>query len=114
MEVLENIRKVCPVLHGIFLPDRIWPKFKSWHQQDDTVAWHRSIFLIAFIDGYLGRLTSPIHRFLFRDCVLHPDIRQQYLKDLPEQWMFHSDALEATVGSDDTVDALQNFNAHNG
>jgi hypothetical protein len=94
IEALERIRSACPALHAVYLPNNLWPKFKLWHQRQDYVAWHRSIFILALNRGHLGRLTSPIHRYLIHGGALNPNISRQYIKDLPERWMYYTDALK--------------------
>jgi hypothetical protein len=91
---LEIVRDGCPALRNVFLPDDLWADFREWHHQPDTIAWHRSKLVLALERGHLGRLTSPIYRYLMDGGTLRRDVRRQYLKDLPEAWMQHSDALE--------------------
>jgi hypothetical protein len=64
LELFAAIRSRCPALHRIFVPDEVWHGFQQWHQQRDTVAYHRSILLLAMERGYLGRVTSAVHRYL--------------------------------------------------
>jgi hypothetical protein len=94
IDTLESIRNDCPALRTVFLPDDAWAPFRAWHQQDDKVARHRSTLLLALERGHLGRLTSSIHRYLLHKDVLRPDVRRQYVKDLPELWMYHPNAIE--------------------
>lgn len=39
--------------------------------------------------GYLRRVTSAVHRYLISAGLLKPNLRQQYLQDLQERWMFY-------------------------
>jgi len=94
LEIFADVRSRCPVLHQIFLPDTIWIDFQKWHNQPDTVAHHRSILLLAMERGYLGRVTSAVHRYLITSGQARPDIRQQYLQDLRERWMFYQGPTE--------------------
>jgi hypothetical protein len=44
--------------------------------------------------GYLGRVTSAVHRYLMTAGVPRPNVRQQYLQDLRERWMLYADPHE--------------------
>ena len=94
LEVFADIRSHCPALNRIFVPDEVWPDFQQWHRQPDTIAHHRSILLLAMERGYLGRVTSAVHRYLIAEGLPRPNVRQQYLQDLRERWMFCSDPIE--------------------
>ncbi|PKM42289.1 MAG: hypothetical protein CVV03_10220 [Firmicutes bacterium HGW-Firmicutes-8] len=90
LEIFATIRSRCPVLKQIFVPDNIWPEFQKWHRQPDKAAFHRSILLLALERGYLGRVTSAIHRYLITAGLPRTEVRKQYLKDLRERWMYSS------------------------
>jgi hypothetical protein len=92
---LESVRAGCPALRHLFLPDEIWTEFKTWHQEPDEVAAHRSMLLLALDRGHLVRLTSPIHRYLIENGGPHPGLRRQYVKSLREKWMFHLNAIRS-------------------
>lgn len=94
LEIFAAVRSRCPVLNQIFLPDTIWIDFQKWHNQPDTVVHHRSILLLSMERGYLGRVTSAVHRYLITSGQARPDIRQQYLQDLQERWMFYQNPTE--------------------
>lgn len=88
-----KLREKCPALRQVFLPDPIWQDFRKWSNRQDDAA-HRSILLLAFQRGQLGRITAPIHRFLVSSKGLHPNVRKQYISDLRERWMFDHDPAE--------------------
>lgn len=94
IERLSVIRSGCTALHGVFLPDQVWSEFEAWHRHPDTVGLHRSVLLLALQRGHLDRVTSAVHRYLIEADAIRPDVRQQYLKDLQERWMFCTDPLE--------------------
>lgn len=94
LERLAVIRPECPALLKVLLPDQVWPEFETWHRGLDTVGLHRSMVLLALERGHLNRITSPVHRYLIDGGSLHPDVRHQYLKDLQERWMHHTDPIE--------------------
>lgn len=94
VEALAAIRSECAALHELFLPDPVWPQFQSWHRNPDNVAHHRSVLLLALERGHLGRVTSPIHRYLLADGCVRPDVRRQYRKCLRECWMYCDHPIE--------------------
>ncbi len=94
LEIFATVRSSCPVLYQIFVPDTIWINFQKWHNQPDTVGHHCSILLLAMERGYLDRVTSAVHKYLITSGQVRPDIRQQYLQDLQERWMFYQDPTE--------------------
>ena len=94
LEIFAAVRSRCPALHQIFVPDEVWPDFQRWHAQPDTIAYHRSILLLAMERGHLGRVTSPAHRYLIAGGLARPNVRQQYLQDLRERWMLYTDPLD--------------------
>ena len=94
LEIFAGVRSRCPVLNQIFLPDKIWVDFQKWHNQPETIAHHRSILLLSMERGYLGRVTSAVHKYLIKSGQARPDIRQQYLQDLQERWMFYRNPIE--------------------
>jgi hypothetical protein len=92
LETFAALREKCPVLR-LLVPDDLWPTFAAWHQQDE-VAWHRSISLLALERGHLKAFTSPLHRVLIDGGALRPGLRAQYLQDLRERWMLADDPRE--------------------
>lgn len=94
LAALDTIRSECTALHSVLLPVEVWPKFKAWHGKPDAAAFHCSMLLLALKRGHLKQLTHPIHRYLIKDSEVRADLRLQYVKDLPERWMYYDDALE--------------------
>jgi len=94
LDVLESIRRSCPALHSVFLPDDTWPDFQTWHAKPDGIATHCSMLLMALRRGCLARLTSPVHRYLIENGSLRQGVIRQYVKDLRERWMFDQDPAE--------------------
>ncbi len=91
LEAFIALRDRCPALKKILLPDNIWQEFVRWHQHPDEVAGHASVVLVAFIRGYLHRITVPIHRYVMRGDDIAQNATRQYVTDLREKWMFHAD-----------------------
>jgi hypothetical protein len=78
----------------VFLPDEVWPAFQNWHRQDDNIAHHRSILMLALQRGHLRQATSAVHRYLIYAGSIRQDVRLQYLNDLQERWIHFSDPIE--------------------
>ncbi len=91
VKTLERIRPHCPALHYLFLPDNTWPAFKNWHERPDTVAYHRSMLLLALERGHFARLTGPVHRYFIEGEALRLDVQPQYRADMRERWMLNTD-----------------------
>lgn len=94
LDVLTDIRSWCPALNYFFVPEEVWPAFHKWHCQADTVAYHKSILLLALERGYLERVTSVVHRYLINAGLPKPEVKTQYIKDLRERWMFDLEPIE--------------------
>ncbi|MCH7499396.1 MAG: hypothetical protein IH886_05220 [Nitrospinae bacterium] len=97
LPTLEGLRRQCPALKDIFLPEEFWNDFKTADQfggrtLDDS--HHRSILLLSMERGYLGKITSPIHKFILYDHQICPRVKINYTKDLHENWLFKPDPLE--------------------
>jgi hypothetical protein len=93
LEILAGVRSQCPALYEVFLPDEVWPDFQNWHRQDDNIAPHRSILLLALQRGHLRQATSAVHRYFIHAGSIRQDVRRQYLNDLRERWMHYSDPI---------------------
>jgi hypothetical protein len=90
----EAIRRECPALKIILVPDDIWPFWQQWVQRKDRDdAEFASILLIALENGYLTHITSPVHRYLLEGGKPRKDLRRNYRNDLKEQWMLRNTPL---------------------
>jgi hypothetical protein len=89
-----EVRKICPALHKVLLPDSIWQEFLELCNHPDDIAGHRSVLLLAYLRGCLGRVTSPVHRYLLASGTVRSDARRQYINDLQEKWLFKQQPLE--------------------
>ena len=94
LEQLEIIRSRCAALREILVPDNIWPIFKQKAAEPYDQAFHHYILLGALRDGFLARITFPIHRFLLDTNKPKRSLTRQYKKDLAEKWMLKSTPLE--------------------
>jgi hypothetical protein len=89
-----EIRAGCPALREILVPDSIWQEFQGWCDRLDETEVQQSVLLIAHQRGSLGRVTSPIHRYLLQSETVRADARKQYTEDLQETWLGKLEPLE--------------------
>lgn len=96
LEHFAAVRSNCPALCLVFLPDDLWPKFELWHRVPDPVAHHASVLYLGLERGYLGRITSPVHRYLLDtgQAKVKTEVSKQYVQDLRERWMFYPEVME--------------------
>ncbi len=94
MDEFADLRKRCPVLNQIFVPDKIWKDFRKKYSAQPDMARHQSILLTAFSNGVLNKITTPIHHFLFDGSDPKINLDKQYKKDLVEKWMFEQEVIE--------------------
>jgi hypothetical protein len=90
----SEARARCPALRKILVPDSIWQEFQGWCDRLDETAVQQSVLLIAHQRGSLGRVTSPIHRYLLQSETVRADARKQYTEDLQETWLGDLELLE--------------------
>ncbi len=89
LETFDELRKNCDVLQ-MLVPDDIYPNWRKTekclidHPQAES---HRSRLTFSFEDGSLGKITTPVHRYLSR-------LNRHYKKDLQEKWLFKSSPVE--------------------
>ncbi len=90
----ESIRKNCPALKEILVPESEWPKFRKMAPSAFEESGHRSILLGALKYGYLGKLTLPIHAHLLDGEKPKDSLIKQYKQDLIEKWMLQKTPLK--------------------
>jgi len=93
LEEFGNIRKQCPALKKILLPDDTWESFQKENLSYDKAA-HQSILLLAYRRGALSRITMPIHKYLMAGNKPLTNLNKNYIKDLRERWMEQSNELD--------------------
>ncbi len=94
LQKFESIRAECSALQEILVPNHIWPEFKQLAGKDYNEARHQYILLGALKNGFLSKITFPIHRFLLDKGGPKINLTNQYRKDLVEQWMLENNPLE--------------------
>jgi hypothetical protein len=90
----ESIRKNCPALKEIFVPESEWPRFRKMSPSAYDKSGHRSILLGALRWGNLGKITLPVHAYLLDGEIPKDSLTKQYRKDLIETWMSEKTPLE--------------------
>jgi len=58
----ENVRKNCPALREIFIPEDYWPEFSEKASETLDEAGHYPITLSAYKSGNLDKITLPVDR----------------------------------------------------
>ncbi len=89
-----NLRAQCSALREVLVPESIWPDFKMAAKKELDEAEHHYIMLDAFMNGCIGKITSPIHRHILFKDTMNEKLTNQYKKDLIENWMLEDDYLE--------------------
>jgi len=93
----EGIRKNCPALREIFVPESEWPKFRKMYQSAFDESGHRSILLGALRWGDLKKITLPVHAYLL-DGEKPKKLAPEYDQFLIEKWMLKKTPLERHQG----------------
>lgn len=90
----ESIRKNCPALKEIFVPESEWPKFRKMSPSAFDESGHRSILLGALRWGDLKKITLPVHAYLLDGEKPKDSLTKQYKQDFVEKWMSEKTPLE--------------------
>lgn len=90
LRVFKSLHATCPALNQLLIPSNDWSQFEQAALAPPDAAYHRSMLLLAFERGYLGRITLPIHRYLLDGNSVKPNVVNQYRLDLAETWMFEN------------------------
>jgi hypothetical protein len=94
LDQFAEIRRGCPVLGQLLVPDADWNAFQEWDRQPRDDVHHRSMLLLALERDHLGALTGPLHRFLVEDGRVKATVTKQYRQDLRERWLVKSTEVE--------------------
>jgi len=94
LDQFAAMRNSCPALREILVPDDVWPRFREAHASTPKGVPHTSLVLLAFMEGCLGAITGPIHRFLLDNDGRRRKIDPNYLADLKELWMLRDDEVK--------------------
>jgi hypothetical protein len=94
LEEFAYLRGTCPVLRDIIVPDTIWENFRRVISTTSRPINHESIVLGAFRNGFLKRMTLPIHRYLLNGSAPARNLKSQYRTDLVEKWIFANEKLK--------------------
>ena len=96
LDAFRELQDQCAALKEILVPEGIWDQFQRFAEEKKPVdeAHHTSILLNAFEQGFLSRITLPIHTFLLDDNTVRREVKKQYLSDLRETWFCEQNVLE--------------------
>ena len=83
----ESIRKNCPALREIFVPEDYWPEFSKKVSETLDEAGHYPITLSAYKNGNLGKITLPVHAHLLDGEKPKKNLKPQYKQDLIDNYM---------------------------
>jgi hypothetical protein len=94
LQEFASLRELCSALKEILVPEESWLSFCEEALKSTDAARHCFILLDAFENGFLERITSPIHRYLLEQNRPKTTLTKQYRKDLTESWMLEKSPLE--------------------
>ena len=83
----ENVRKNCPALREIFIPEDYWSEFRKKVSKPLDEAGHCPITLSAYKTGNLGKITLPVHAYLLDGEKPKKNLKPQYKQDLIDNYM---------------------------
>lgn len=93
LKQFENVRKHCPALREILIPEDRWPIYCKKALEPINKAGHQHVLLGAFKHGNLRRITLPVHTYLL-DGEKPKALKPNYKKDLIESWMMGTTPLD--------------------
>lgn len=93
LEGFAVVRRNCPALREILLPDESWELVSDQMSVPSDDAGHQSYLLLAYERGVLSKITAPVHRFLLAGASPHPNLTPQYRHDLQERWLVDVDPV---------------------
>ena len=80
MNQFESIRKNCPALREIFVPEAVWPQFREMASNALNEARQQYILLGALKCGDLRKITLPVHAYLLDGEKPKKLLRKQVIK----------------------------------
>lgn len=83
----ENVKKNCPALREIFVPEDYWPEFSKKVSEPLDEAGHYPITLSAYKNGNLDKITIPVHAHLLDGEKPKKNLTPQYKQDLIDNYM---------------------------
>lgn len=93
IEDFLNLRSTCPALKEIFIPNHLLQEFSINIRQAPNKASHQSILFLAYKNGYLNKLTLPVHRYLLEGSNVSTLASSSYKSALQEKWFFYGNEL---------------------
>lgn len=90
----QSMRNKCPAIKNILIPDAKWEYFYKIANEEPDEARHQSVILGAFFNGYLSKITSPVHRFLMDAENPKKELKPEYRNALFETWLMKKSTEE--------------------
>jgi len=93
LSYFEELRRKCDALK-FFVPDDLYANWKKAEEcliKNPQADCHRSILTLALERGCLGKVTSPVHRYLLNNM---RSLKKQYKNDLKEKWILEASPVE--------------------
>jgi len=84
LQAFTNIRNKCSAIREVFVPDYIWQDYQKTLTEDFDEAKHHHILLGALENGYLTKLTFPVHRYILNGEKPKSTYQSKYFV---ENWM---------------------------
>ncbi|NQU99979.1 MAG: hypothetical protein HQ538_04525 [Parcubacteria group bacterium] len=99
IDELYSVRKKCPVLSDLFIPDEILKCHKHntrtlYIDQNNEHLQHQSKLVLGIRYNYLKKITAPSHSFLIKDGKVREEGKKNYRNDLNEKWLFKKTEID--------------------
>jgi hypothetical protein len=93
------MRNKCAAIKLVFWPDDVWELVKTYELGKRDRAAHASLIVSALaaqskLPDSLGKITSPIHRYLLDGDNIRSGVTRNYLNDLRETWLGCANEIE--------------------
>tara|TARA_B100001971_G_scaffold213373_1_gene246496 strand:+ start:4825 stop:5820 length:996 start_codon:yes stop_codon:yes gene_type:complete len=82
----EVIRGQCLALKEVLAPNEVWDDFRTVVLESDEDMLHQHILLVAYRQGGLSQITTPVHRYLINSGRSRIRLNKKHLKDIREAW----------------------------
>jgi len=87
LQEFRAIREKCAALREILVPDTVWEDFKQRAKASPDTVGHKYKVLGALQLGILSKITFPIHRYLMDGNSPKEELKNNYKKELIEDWI---------------------------
>jgi len=83
----EELRGQCSALKDVLVPNEVWDGFRTAVLELDEDVLHQHLLLVAYSQGVLSQVTTPVHRYLVDFDRTQMRVNKSYVKDLREVWV---------------------------